>query len=71
MNPLGQRIRKTNSLGDTVFSYDHGARLLAEIRATTGEDYLYPMDGLTIKPTEGYVRTEDSVVGMQFPVKRI
>jgi hypothetical protein len=25
--------------------------------ATTGEDYLYPMDGTTIKPTEGYLRT--------------
>jgi len=25
--------------------------------ASTGENYLYPMDGLTIKPTEGYIRT--------------
>ena len=25
--------------------------------ATTGENYIYPMDGTTIKPTEGYVRT--------------
>jgi hypothetical protein len=25
--------------------------------AVTGENYLYPMDGITIKPTEGYVRT--------------
>ena len=25
--------------------------------ASTGENYLYPMDGTTIKPTEGYVRT--------------
>ena len=24
---------------------------------TTGENYLYPMDGLSIKPSEGYVRT--------------
>src|SRR6266480_2584257 len=25
--------------------------------ASTGEYYVYPMDGTTIKPTEGYVRT--------------
>src|SRR5207244_3792466 len=25
--------------------------------ATTGENYIYPMDGTTIKPGEGYVRT--------------
>jgi hypothetical protein len=25
--------------------------------ASTGENYLYPMDGLSIKPSEGYVRT--------------
>jgi len=25
--------------------------------AATGENYLYPMDGTTIKPTEGYIRT--------------
>jgi hypothetical protein len=25
--------------------------------AVTGENYLYPMDGTTIKPTEGYLRT--------------
>jgi hypothetical protein len=25
--------------------------------ASTGENYVYPMDGTTIKPTEGYVRT--------------
>jgi len=25
--------------------------------SSTGENYLYPMDGTTIKPTEGYVRT--------------
>jgi len=24
---------------------------------STGENYLYPMDGLSIKPTEGYVRS--------------
>ncbi len=24
--------------------------------STTGENYIYPMDGLTIKPTEGYIR---------------
>src|SRR5437667_8809656 len=25
--------------------------------SATGENYLYPMDGITIKPTEGYIRT--------------
>jgi hypothetical protein len=24
---------------------------------SSGENYLYPMDGTTIKPTEGYLRT--------------
>jgi hypothetical protein len=34
--------------------------------SSTGENYIYPMDGTTIKPTEGYVRTvpvEWSVIG--------
>jgi YD repeat-containing protein len=30
VNALGQRIRKTNTLGDTVFHYDSGGRLIAE-----------------------------------------
>jgi YD repeat-containing protein len=30
VNALGQRVRKTNSLGDTVFHYDTRARLIAE-----------------------------------------
>ena len=30
VNALGQRIRKTNSLGDTVFHYDTQGRLIAE-----------------------------------------
>jgi hypothetical protein len=25
--------------------------------SSSGENYLYPMDGTTIKPTEGYLRT--------------
>jgi hypothetical protein len=25
--------------------------------ASTGENYLYPMDGIAIKPSEGYLRT--------------
>jgi hypothetical protein len=25
--------------------------------SSTGQNYLYPMDGATIKPTEGYIRT--------------
>src|SRR5437016_12895039 len=25
--------------------------------STSGQNYLYPMDGTTIKPTEGYLRT--------------
>jgi YD repeat-containing protein len=30
VNALGQRIRKTNSQGDTVFHYDLAGRLIAE-----------------------------------------
>jgi len=30
VNALGQRVRKTNSLGDTVFHYDTRGRLIAE-----------------------------------------
>lgn len=30
VNSLGQRIRKTNSQGDTVYHYDAQGRLLAE-----------------------------------------
>lgn len=30
VNALGQRVRKTNSAGDTVFHYDPGGRLIAE-----------------------------------------
>ena len=33
VNALGQRVRKTNSLGDTVFHYDTGGRLIAETTA--------------------------------------
>src|SRR6185312_2462386 len=29
--------------------------------ATTGENYLYPMDGKTIKPAEGYIRAVPSL----------
>ena len=34
MNALGQRIRKTNTLGDTVFHYDTSGRLIAETTPT-------------------------------------
>jgi YD repeat-containing protein len=30
VNALGQRVRKTNSLADTVFHYDTNGRLIAE-----------------------------------------
>ncbi len=30
VNPLGQRVRKTNSAGDTVVHYDTRGRLIAE-----------------------------------------
>jgi len=41
---------------------DHDGDGKADIfwrNASTGENYLYPMDGTTIKPTEGFVRTVD------------
>jgi YD repeat-containing protein len=43
VNALGQRIRKTNSLGDTVFHYDRGGRLIAETSAAGAlkREYLY------------------------------
>ena len=34
VNALGQRIRKTNTLGDTVFHYDTSGRLIAETTPT-------------------------------------
>jgi len=42
------------SVGD--FDGDGKADILWR-HATTGENYIYPMDGLTILPTEGYIRS--------------
>ena len=43
VNALGQRIRKTNSLGDTVFHYDTKGRLVAETMpsGTLKREFLY------------------------------
>jgi YD repeat-containing protein len=43
VNALGQRIRKTNSQGDTVFHYDTGGRLIAESdpAGAVKREYLY------------------------------
>jgi len=43
VNALGQRVRKTNSLGDTVFHYDTGGRLIAETSPTGAlkREYIY------------------------------
>lgn len=43
VNALGQRIRKTNTLGDTVYHYDRGGRLIAESTAAGvfKREYLY------------------------------
>ncbi|HEX7221243.1 MAG TPA: RHS repeat domain-containing protein [Burkholderiales bacterium] len=43
MNALGQRVRKTNSLGDTVYHYDTGGRLIAETSAAGAlrREYIY------------------------------
>ena len=36
VNALGQRVRKTNSLGDTVFHYDTRGKLIAETSPSGG-----------------------------------
>src|SRR6266850_4663380 len=59
VNALGQRIRKTNSLGDSTFHYDFRGKLISEAKPTTGQDYLWPMDALAVKPTEGFIRSVD------------
>jgi hypothetical protein len=43
VNALGQRVRKSNSLGDTVFHYDSGGRLIAESypNGAAKREYLY------------------------------
>ena len=43
VNALGQRVRKTSSLGDTVFHYDGGGRLIAESSAAGAarREYIY------------------------------
>ena len=43
VNSLGQRIRKTNTQGDTVFHYDAQGRLIAESGASghVRKEYIY------------------------------
>jgi YD repeat-containing protein len=43
VNALGQRVRKTNSIADTVFHYDLGGRLIAETDSagSVKREYLY------------------------------
>src|SRR6266850_506061 len=53
VNALGQRIYKRNAFGEAFFHYDLSGHLIADERAASGEMYLYPMNGLTIKPSEG------------------
>ncbi len=55
VNALGQRVYKRNTLGEAFFHYDVNGHLIADERAASGEMYLYPMDGLAIKTTEGYI----------------
>ena len=43
VNALGQRIRKTNSLGDTVFHYDSSGRLIAETDPAEGHEARGPV----------------------------
>jgi YD repeat-containing protein len=46
VNALGQRVRKTNSVRDTVFTYDTGGRLLVEHTAAgvLKREYIYLQD---------------------------
>jgi hypothetical protein len=43
VNALGQRVRKTNSMGDTVFHYDKDGHLIAETTAAGAlkREYIY------------------------------
>jgi YD repeat-containing protein len=43
VNSLGQRIRKANTQGDTVFHYDKEGRLIAESSpaGTVQKEYIY------------------------------
>ena len=43
VNALGQRVRKTSALGDTVFHYDTGGRLIAESNSAGNlkREYIY------------------------------
>ena len=43
VNALGQRIRKTNTQGDTVYHYDKEGRLIAEssVSGTVQKEYIY------------------------------
>ena len=43
MNSLGQRIRKTNVQGDTIYHYDAQGRLIAEssVSGAIQKEYLY------------------------------
>lgn len=46
MNALGQRIRKTNAQGDTVYHYDSQSHLIAETSptGTVQREYVYVGD---------------------------
>jgi len=46
VNALGQRVRKTNSLGDTVFHYDTVGHLIAETTPAGAfkREYIYQGD---------------------------
>ena len=43
MNSLGQRLRKTNTQGDTVYHYDAQGRLIVETDASGAvrKEYIY------------------------------
>jgi YD repeat-containing protein len=59
LNSVGQRIRKANTQGDTVYHYDSQGRLIAESSAAgaTQKEYIYLGDipvGVSVAPADAY-----------------
>src|SRR5947207_14141107 len=58
INAVGDQAWQVKGIGD--FDGDGKSDILWR-NAVTGENYIYFMDGLVIKPSEGYLRTVSDV----------